>query len=184
MHGVSGTGKSFGALKIVDALGSLRVRSDVERKRLAASSPADFDDLYSDAVTLKTYERLEQIAMAGVQNGFVMVIDATFLEPALRTRFLNLAERACCPVRIVSLMASESTLRKRITARNAAGGDPSDADLAVLDRQLRTSSPLSDAERELSIDVDTEEAAGWQRAIERLRACFGSNSGSSRAESR
>jgi len=45
-------------------------------------------------------------------------------------------------------------LRERIERRRAADSDASDADLAVLDRQLAAAEPLSPAERRYTVGID------------------------------
>jgi predicted kinase len=46
-------------------------------------------------------------------------------------------------------------LRSRVAARNAAGRDPSEADLAVLEAQLAALEPLGPEERSLAVTIDT-----------------------------
>ena len=67
-HGVSGSGKSTIAGALVASSGAVRIRSDVERKRLAGmapeqrSEPQQRDSLYSAAMSRKTFSRLEELA--------------------------------------------------------------------------------------------------------------------------
>ena len=67
--GISGSGKSTLAAAVAAALGAVRLRSDVERKRVAGLAPTDRPAdaaaaarLYSTAMTGRTYGRLADLA--------------------------------------------------------------------------------------------------------------------------
>ena len=64
MTGLSGSGKSTVAAELAARLGALRLRSDVERKRLAgiAAAARGAADLYSPRMTELTYGRLQALA--------------------------------------------------------------------------------------------------------------------------
>ena len=59
------------------------------------------------------------------------------------------------PFIVLHTHAPAHVLAERVAQRHATGCDASEADLDVLASQRRTASPLSDAERALTIDVDT-----------------------------
>ena len=76
---------------------------------------------------------------------------------------------------IVTFVASESTLRERITRRAIEGHDASDADVAVLDHQLRVQEPLAPDERADAVTYDSEAPlerarapASWSAVVERV----------------
>jgi len=180
MHGFSGSGKSHAAARLVERAGAVRVRSDVERKRLhglawdAASGAALDGGLYSPEATMRTYERLAALAATIADAGWPAVVDAAFLRRDEREAFARLATARGIPFAIVSCAANEATLRARIEARHAAGDDPSEATLAVLERQLATHEPLADDERRHVVTVDTAAGdaafdAGIGAALRRLR---------------
>jgi len=80
--GVSAVGKSQVALRLVEAFGALRLRSDVERKRLFGEQSAEQRDqlaagIYSAEASAATYQRLHELAGQALQAGFPVVIDAT-----------------------------------------------------------------------------------------------------------
>ena len=56
---------------------------------------------------------------------------------------------------LLSCQAGRQILEARVSARRAAGGDASEADLAVLRGQYRKLEPLSEAELDRSVVVDT-----------------------------
>lgn len=161
MHGLSGTGKSVVAGALIERIGAIRVRSDVERKRLhglaatARSGSATNAGLYSATASEATYEHLLGLARTVLEAGWPVIIDAAFLRQADRARFLALAESRAVPFAIVACRAPEATLRERIVRRAAMGTDPSEAGLDVLARQIATAEPLTDTEQRWAVDVDT-----------------------------
>lgn len=148
-HGPSGSGKTTGSGRAVEAWGAVRVRSDVERKRLfqspLRSPPGVGTDpaLYSDSATERTYARLADCAAGIVRAGFPAIVDATFLRAADRRRFRELAQGLNVPFGILDFTADPAVLRQRLRDRAAAAHDASDADERVLEHQLQTREPLS-----------------------------------------
>ena len=71
MHGVTASGKSWLSERLVSAIHALRIRSDLERKRLQGIAPLARrtfgvgEGAYSAASTQKTYERLLELADSG-----------------------------------------------------------------------------------------------------------------------
>lgn len=172
MHGVSGSGKSYGGEQIVRELGAIRIRSDVERKRnplrLFGFDRGDEGDPYDPVMTEATYAILHTFADIGLEAGFPMLLDATYLSQEFRTNAVGVAERIGVPCRILNLTASEQTLRERIRRRSQQANDPSDADERILERQLSSAEPLTSSERECVIPVDTEQPDCWQSVISQL----------------
>jgi aminoglycoside phosphotransferase family enzyme/predicted kinase len=180
MHGLSGSGKSHAAARLVERTGGVRVRSDVERKRLhglawdAASGAGVATQLYSPEATQRTYARLEALAATIADAGWIAIIDAASLRRDEREAFARLAAARGVPFVIVWCEAAEPVLRERIETRTAAGGDPSEATVAVLERQLAFREPLGDAERAHTVLIRTDagDAAfetGLAEAVRRLR---------------
>ncbi|MCO5398870.1 AAA family ATPase [Ralstonia soli] len=144
MHGLSGSGKSTRAAQLAEAEGMIRVRSDVERQRNRYANAAD---RYTPSAVERTYRRLAAICRVGVEAGFPMIADATFLAEHQRRRFFVLARRWGVTVGIADCVADVDTLRTRIRARMRTGLDASEADLRVLDAQIATQQPLGVEER-------------------------------------
>ncbi|MBX3444199.1 MAG: AAA family ATPase [Planctomyces sp.] len=166
LHGVSGTGKSHAARRLCEQLPAVRLRSDVERKRLFGKwgqprEPVRTGDLYDPAVADELYgETLPTLAGHALDGGFHVVVDATFLMRDQRDRFRRLARERHVPFVLLDLQASRETLARRIRERAAAGHDPSDADLAILDQQLASRQPLGDDELSETLSIDAE-SDGW-----------------------
>jgi aminoglycoside phosphotransferase family enzyme/predicted kinase len=160
MHGVSGSGKTWLSQAVLEHTGALRLRSDIERKRLlglpalAHSASAPDCGSYDSATTRATYQRLEQLAREVLEAGFPVLIDAACLRGWQREIFRRLAAALNVPFRIISCHADQATLRSRIVARERAGDDASEADLAILQHQLQNNDPLSGAEQNAAIVFD------------------------------
>lgn len=174
-HGVSGSGKTTVSQSVLEAVGAIRVRSDVERKRLFGRDPLERgmgDALYESDATARTYGRLANWAEAIAKAGFPVVIDATFLARSLRNEFRALAERLGVPFAILDVRAEAESIRDRVARRARAGDDASDADLEVTEAQFRTREVLAEDELGFVIPVETgrpETVAEAVAAIDRVR---------------
>ncbi len=148
-HGVSGSGKTTGSQQLVNSEAAVRLRSDIERKRLFGKTLAEHQTLgvgqgmYSATASEMTYQILLMKTRNILQAGFSVVVDATFLTNADRHRFQALAEAENAYFQILDFRAEEGTLRQRIIDRSLAHRDASDANLAVLNRQLTSQEPLT-----------------------------------------
>jgi predicted kinase len=161
-HGVSGTGKTRLATGLRERLPLIHVRSDVERKRLfglpaeaRTASGGLAAGIYTPEAGERTYARLLELARTIVDAGYDALVDAAFLRADQRRPFLALAGRLGLECVILDLQAPEAVLRERVAAREAAGSDPSEAGIAVLEHQLQTREPLGASEQRLAVPVET-----------------------------
>ena len=151
--GLSGSGKSTAARLLMERTGAIRLRSDVERKRLfglAAQerSRSGLDQsLYAPDAHVRTYRRLDALAREVLQCGYPAIVDAAFLKRSQREAFHALAREAGVPFAIVELRADAASLRERILRRERTGVDASEATLRVLEGQLKSAEPLAAEER-------------------------------------
>ena len=162
-HGLSGSGKTTWTQALFENIGAIRVRSDIERKRLhgfeaTASTASDIQSgIYSRDSTSATYDRLLKLAEVIVRAGYPVIVDATFLQQEMRSRFERLAKELDVAFRILDFRAEEAELRKRVKDRLKEGADASEAGTEVLEYQLSHYEPLSQAEKEYIITIDTSE---------------------------
>jgi len=160
-HGLSGSGKSTVAGKLVEACGAVRIRSDVERKRLFGlapeqrSQPEQAAMLYSTGMSRKTFQRLIELAEVIVEAGFPVIVDGTFLHRRVRDDFRHLAQRLGVAFVIIDCVADEDTIRERLLLRASHGQDASEADINVVAGQMQQQEPLDDAERDLAVTMDS-----------------------------
>lgn len=176
-HGLSGSGKTTATQSLVEQLGAVRVRSDVERKRLhgmrplARSGSGHDAGIYTPEATTATYERLAAVAERTINAGYPAVVDAAFLRLSERKHFRELARRHAVPFVVLDFDAPEKLLRERVAQRAAAGADASEADLPVLERQIAFREPLVPEERLAAISVDTrspDQTPAWRAVMRRL----------------
>ena len=136
--GLSGSGKSTVAEGLGLALGGPAglwvVKSDVERK---ASLGLDWSDrippdAYTREASRLVYARQRTKAKAALEAGARVILDAVHSHPAERAAAEALAADAGVSFAGLWLDAPPEVLKARVSART---NDPSDADIAVVDRQ-------------------------------------------------
>jgi uncharacterized protein len=137
--GLSGSGKTTASAALAPGIGrppgALHLRSDVERKRMF--NVADTDRLpasaYSEAVGEEVYARLRDKACRALRAGESAVVDAVHARPAERAAIAEVARAKNVPFVGLWLDAPHAMLLERVCSRT---GDASDADAAVVKRQL------------------------------------------------
>jgi aminoglycoside phosphotransferase family enzyme/predicted kinase len=175
-HGLAGSGKSTLAAQLVEALGVIRIRSDVERKRLAGlraqehSGSELMQGIYTQESTQQTYRRVAECAGQALAAGYPVIADATFLQRWQRELFEQLAQRLGVKWRILAVQAPVAVLRERIEQRQRAHRDPSEADVAVLEAQLETLQPLSEEEIAQTVIIDSS-TDRYEDIVEKIRTC-------------
>ncbi len=174
-HGLSGSGKTTLTGELLRHVDAIRIRSDVERQRLFADRGNDAGpDRYSPTAVARTYRYLTATAEPLLKAGHTVVLDATFLARAQRSRAQRLAAQLSVPFVILDIRAAQDTLRARVAARARAGRDASEADLAVLDAQIKQVDALTEIERDAAITVDTGAPVAFNRLARDLadRGCW------------
>jgi aminoglycoside phosphotransferase family enzyme len=151
-HGLPGCGKSTFAQIALERLGAIRIRSDVERKRLfglaalADSKLQIATGIYGEDATRRTYARLHELARGLIAAGLTVIIDAAFLRHAERESFCALAKELAVPFVIASLQTDAAVLAGRLAQRSSRGNDASEADVSVLQKLQAAQEPLMDVE--------------------------------------
>jgi len=133
--GLSGSGKSRLALLACGMEHAIIIRSDATRKRIADTDMPY--DLYSVEMNVRTYQAMFTAAKKVLNAGFSVILDATFLRREQREQVRVLATSAQVESWICWLDIAEPVLRQHIRQRMQTGTDVSDADLRVLDMQLK-----------------------------------------------
>ncbi len=156
-HGLPGSGKSWCAARLLEAAGAMRLRSDVERKRLAglaagADSRAQGLDLYGADTTERTYAALLARAAPALAAGWPVILDAAYLRRAQRDAAADFAAAQGVPFAILDCRAPMALLRERVAARQ---GDASEADGTVLEHLARVAEPLGADEEAHTLAVDS-----------------------------
>ncbi len=176
MHGLPGSGKTTFAQELLEALGGIRIRSDVERKRVhglaaeARSASAPGEGLYDREADDRTQSRLLEAVREVLDAGRIAIVDSTGILRANRLEMGELARDRGVPFVLACLGAPEPLLRERIRARERAGRDASEAGLAVLARQLERLEPLGADELPFAVFVDGSRGKeAFAPAVESIR---------------
>ncbi len=180
-HGFSGSGKTTLTQFLLEFIGAIRLRSDVERKRLhglpnVAHAGADVQQgIYTSEATALTYRRLLELTESIIGAGYPVLVDAAFLKRSQRDAFRQLAVTLNVPFMIIDFTASEMTLRQRVSQRQRQLKDASDADVSVLEHQLQAHDPLHPDELPFSARYDTGQSLqaasrkdSWALALEKI----------------
>lgn len=178
-HGLPGSGKTTFSQAALERLGAIRIRSDIERKRLFGLDALDNSrsqpggGIYGKAATRLTYARLLELAQRILAAGFPAIVDAAFLRHNERAQFHDLAQEMRIPFVIASIHASEPVLHARLAARQASAHDASEADAGVLQLLQAVEEPLTDAELAETVAFINDEtssssdaAQAWDRLHE------------------
>ena len=162
LHGLSGSGKSSLAVRLSELLMAVRISSDVERKRLfglfhGISKPPLQGGMYTEEANKATYGRLLDLTRMITKDGHSVVIDATFLKAKERYKFYQAFDKKNLHFIVIDLEVDADELRSRVQKRTEDGGNVSDADTSVLEKQLHSTEPITNSEKVkvLRIDANT-----------------------------
>jgi uncharacterized protein len=173
MHGVSGSGKTWHSQRLLERLGAVRLRSDVERKRLFGLAALDASGgipggIYGQQAGDRTLARLLELARNLLRAGFGVIVDATFIRRDWRAPFADLAGELGLPWFIAAAEAPPEVLRERVSRRQATGRDASEAGLEVLEAQLASLEPFTETELPHVLRL----ADGAEDALNRIRSAL------------
>ncbi|MEO0768000.1 MAG: AAA family ATPase [Cyanobacteria bacterium J06649_4] len=150
MSGLSGSGKSTTAAQLAQQAGAIRLRSDAVRKHLAGLSihQKGGDDIYTPAMTDKTYSRLINLGAQLAKQGYRVVLDAKFDRAAKRQEAVAVAQDNSLSLTFLHCTAPVDVLKARVQARS---GDIADATVAILAKQ--SMEPFDEGDRIIEIDT-------------------------------
>jgi predicted kinase len=161
-------------MRTVEALGAVRLRSDIERKRLFGEQQPDADKalqsgIYNADASAATYKRLHELADSILAAGFPVTIDATYLKHEQRQAAAKVAETRGVPYLILDCNAPEPVIAAWLQQRQSENNDPSDATLEVIQAQLASREPLTAEETLLSKRVETNESDSLDKLVRQIR---------------
>jgi aminoglycoside phosphotransferase family enzyme/predicted kinase len=146
--GLSGAGKSTLAGLLAQRLGAVRLRSDVERKRLYGLQPTQRPTaemgLYSREATQRTYQRLNDVAHDLLSWGQTVIVDAACLRHSERVALQQVAKTCQADFHLLECVAPLEQMQQRLQTRQAADSDASDAGLSTLQQQQIWAEPIPD----------------------------------------
>jgi hypothetical protein len=174
MHGHSGSGKTWVSQRLLETLGAIRLRSDVERKRLFGVDALEDSrsipgGIYGPDASRRTLACLQKLAGILIHDGFSVIVDATFLARTWRQLFIDLAQEYGAPIHIVSMNVPAYLMRQRVADRTQRGDDASEAGIDILESQLKGATPLDNSELNVTYQFNPDEHNSWSRLLAAYR---------------
>jgi uncharacterized protein len=156
--GVAGAGKTTLARELCELSGWPRISSDVTRKRLAGLAPTDRGEeaLYGHERTMQTYREMGRAAHEEFEGRAGVIVDATFHRHDERDAFRGGLGDQRARTLFVECRASPATLLARARERESMADRVSDADAAVIQRQLAEFEPLAEIPAGQRTELSTE----------------------------
>lgn len=179
MHGYSGSGKTWLSSQLMTQLPAIRLRSDVERKRLfgldetASSDSKPGMGIYTGASSDRVYEVLLEKAERLLGAGFSVIVDASFLRGADRQSLAALADRQDLEHAILDTSAQRVALEQRLQKRRFGDKEASEADIEILEYQFDTADALTAAELERTVKIATDGDVDIGNVIKSHRSIVG-----------
>lgn len=174
--GLSASGKTCVSAAMSAELGLIRLRSDVERKRLHGLAPLDDsqsaagENLYSEEANEKTYNHLALLASDLLAAGFPVIVDAACLKEKERALFAAVAESQGVPFALLHCEAPDETRKEWVRKRK---GDASEATEELLDIQKDWFEPLTAEEQTYTAHLRTDQDFVAEAVADRIRQHFG-----------
>ena len=177
LFGLSGSGKTTAAKALASALDITAFHSDIERKKLYGLAPGDSSsdrnmDIYSKEATIRTFQRLYELAEEKLTNNESVLVDAAFLRQEERLRMHQLAQSMKATYLMIECQASEQTLIHRIRQRRAFDNDASEATESLVQQQKSWQEALTGEELDHCIPINTEYSNWRDILLKDIRHCL------------
>ncbi|MDN6318847.1 MAG: AAA family ATPase [Marinobacter sp.] len=177
--GLSASGKTCVSAALSGELGLIRLRSDIERKRLHGLAPLEDSrsptggNLYDEEANEKTYQRLAILASDLLSAGLPVIVDAACLKEKERALFAAVAESQGVPFALIHCEAPDELRRDWVRKRK---GDASEATIELLDAQKAWFEPLTADEKAYTANLRTDQEQVAEAVADRIRQHFGLSS--------
>jgi len=174
MCGLSGSGKTRVSGELMAAIPAIRIRSDIERKRMFGLSEQEDSasdlgkGLYTQQASRAVYAHLLRNAQMILDSGHSVILDAAFLSRDDRMAAVRVAQDCGCFPVLLQVSAPHDILRDRIRQRIARTNDASEAGLDVLQQQIESAEPLSPEERKRVIVCDNSGSLDISAIVSRI----------------
>lgn len=168
ISGLSGSGKSTIARGLAQPLDAIYLRSDAVRKHLAGIPLDETDEsLYTEDMTRRTYSELTRMGMRLADEGCTVILDAKFDRLKERKETIESAKERRLPLKFLLCSTDLKTMKQRLRDRT---GDVSDATSDLVDQQATEFEAFSEAERALTIEVDTTHPPNYERLVGQVKS--------------
>jgi len=153
---------------------SIWIRSDVERKRLfglfdGSQGSLLKGDMYALEATRATYQRLLDLTKSIIEDGYSVIVDATFIQLKQRQMFYQAFDKIDIPIIIIDLQVEKRELRERVRKRSNDQNNISDADVSVLEQQVHSLEPLKDTEKVTILPVNANITLDSKAIVNKVR---------------
>jgi hypothetical protein len=152
LSGLPGTGKSFLARRLAEALPFVIIESDVVRKILFPQP------LYTAQESRWVHRTCHALMARLLKRGVRVIYDATNLIEYHRELVYRIAQKAGARLVVVKTVASEEVVRERLRARQEEARELSDADWRVYRRMASRQEQVSHPHLVIDTSEDLEEA--------------------------
>lgn len=185
MSGMSGSGKTWVSTELMSAMPAIRVRSDIERKRMfgleetEVSSSGVAQGIYTAEAGRRVYERLFDVTRSILAAGHNVILDAAFLNRADRASAAGIARDCGCMAVIAAVCAPPDVMRQRIVDRARRADAVSEAGQEVLDHQLANAEPVNEQDAAPVVrienvgEIDAPAIAARIKELARIEAAAG-----------
>jgi hypothetical protein len=173
--GLSGCGKTYATDRLMEYLPFIRMRSDVERKRLFGLAPDESSDsklnsgIYTAQASHHTYAHLADITRTVLSAQWSVLVDATFLQHEQRQLFQNTAKELHVAFLILHFTAPQEVLTRRVMRRQQENSDASEAGRQVLEAQIPHQQPPSSAEQPYTLEIDSSGTVDYSALAQRIQ---------------
>ena len=160
--GLVGCGKSSFSRSLAGRLGLVVISSDITRKRLAGIPVTehrfnDFEgDIYSQEFSLKTYEAMFREAEQILDQGYSVILDASFIKSDMRLKAQKLARESGADFLAIECHLDETSTRERL-AKRLKEVSASDGHWELYARQKNEFEPLVDVPTPNYVIIDSSE---------------------------
>lgn len=173
--GFSGCGKTYVSDQLMEYMPFIRLRSDIERKRLFglaaddnSHSPID-SGIYTEEASVKTYQQLAELSHCILTSQWSVLVDAAFLFSDQRQPFQKLAADLNIPFLILHFYAPPSLLLERVRERQQSKSDASEADVLVLESQISRQKPPDSREIPYILEIDSSKDIDTANLAQRIQ---------------
>ncbi len=174
MHGLSGSGKSYACKYLCKHFRGVKICSDIERKRLCGNTRAQQkigvhkakiesnlnlstyrDTPYCEEVTEMLFQEwIPSITRHSLSGGFLTIVDATFLRYNERELMLSIAREFGVKFVILYCNCSDNIAEDRISRRLICKSDPSEATIAIRNKQKSWIEALTHSEEKYTLYIN------------------------------
>ena len=182
-HGTIGCGKGELSTRLVEELGVIRLRTDVERRRahgMAIDAPTDAEldaGIHGPEASDEVYRTLARQAEQILRAGFPVMISGSFLKRRQRERFQRLADAQGVYLVLLQCTPPESWVEEQIHHRTVISDNPTGANLNLLNHQRNEIEVLDPTEETYTRQIDTSSPEQIKKLAQELKGVLQPNYG-------